>query len=177
VSTRNWPSEEEISKQARIAAAHHMTQRLSYGERVEAARDGILDALAKGEVLSLYHEAVAGINAAVAKFSQHYGLPRSGGHTGSQYAAYWAHQPFEWSFADDLIDRIAVMQIMDAIPSPCAQVLRVRAQTGSLEGTATALGIGYKNASYRISVARSAARELWYAPDRDPGQRRYRKAS
>lgn len=167
-----WPSEREIEKAARVAAMVHPTQLLTLDERFEAARDGIIDALADGKTGDLRDLAKTGINKAVVARHHLYGIPRdttsAKPHTGRGWQVYWHVTTGPTSFADDLVDNLAVRQVFEALPQRHQDTLNTYMSCGSIAGTASLLGIAYNTASERIITARNAAKKMWFEPDPAP---------
>lgn len=157
----------EIASIAKKAAWKHPSRLLSYADRYEAAHDGVVDAITAGDS-NLNQAAAISINAAVVAYCRHYGIARSGGHTGAKFAVYWKISD-HGLFVDDLTDRIAVGQVMDAIHPAYQTTLRIYAETDcSIAGTARALGISHSAAKERVRQARDAARTLMFEPDHPP---------
>lgn len=163
-----WLKIDQIEEIARKASRRHPSMVMSFSDRFEAAYDGVVQAVSDGET-ELDKAATKAINKAVADYHHHYGIPRSTTsskpHTGRQFHVYWSVRAEPWTFADDLIENMAVQQVMGQL-SPCHQAtLQAYAACGTIAGTAMAMGVQYKTASERIRVARNAARAAWFAPE------------
>lgn len=85
------------------------------------------------------------------------------------YARYWdGRRALVAPFEDDVVERLAVQQVMAALRPIDRETLTTLAEHGSYEGAWTALGITHKGWEKRIAKARRNARALWFHPDEPP---------
>lgn len=100
---------------------------------------------------------------------RHHGGPRNGGEWGSSpaFARFWREGSDR--FEDRLLDRIALGQVMAALPCHHRDALSARAamQTADM---AKALGISAKLATKWVRNARAASLTLWYDGETPPAR-------
>jgi hypothetical protein len=90
--------------------------------------------------------------------------------TPHEWARYWHGQTALVSpFEEELTDRLAVRQVVAALPPRHREALVALAEQGSYEGARTALGLSVKGWEHRIARARVQARALWYHPEEPAG--------
>lgn len=87
-----------------------------------------------------------------------------------RFVAYWSVGQAEPADMD-LIERIAVHQILATLPEHQRQAVVALALHDDYAVAAEALGLKYPTLTARLRLARKAFRELWFAPDTPPPAR------
>lgn len=83
-----------------------------------------------------------------------------------RFVTYWrSHYMLVSPFEEEIVDRIAVRQVMVELSCRNQETLRVLAEYGTYEAARAALGISKTAWNSRIERARMSARVLWYAPE------------
>lgn len=135
---------------------------------LQAVTEAILAAPSPGEVPDLLRAASDAISRAVTAEKHHRGLSaRRPGEGAPRFARFW-FQPY-LPFEDDLVDSIAVGQVLAGIRPSWRRDLETLAEKGTYQAAAEALGTTVVTFTSRIAKARAAARELWFAPEPAPG--------
>lgn len=123
---------------------------------------------ALSELYRVAHRAVGAANRQEMSFA---GLDRDAAGkaervTPPRWAAYWrGARALEAPWEEQLVDEIAVRQVMAALPARHQVVLRALATEGSYAGAMAMLGIPETTWRMRIGRARAEARALWHAPE------------
>ena len=154
------------------AARDHPSAMLGHDDLREialhAVTEAILTATSPADVPNLLRVASDAISRAVADEERQHGLShRNPGETAPRFARFWyqPHLPFE----ETLVDSIAVGQILGGIRPSWRRDLEALAEHGTYAAAAQALGTTGVTFRSRISKARAAASELWFAPESAPG--------
>jgi hypothetical protein len=151
------------------AASEHPSDLLSREERRDAGFHAIVEALlsSPAQVPNLLRVASDAISRAVTDEKHHRGLSSREAGTAPRFARFWyqPHLPFE----DELIDALAVRQVLAGIRPSWRRDLEALAGHDSYAAAAQALATTPVTFRSRISKARAAAGELWFAPDMAPG--------
>lgn len=142
-------------------------------QQVETAWSGIAEHLyaaedppTEGDLLTAARNA---INDEVQGDRQALGLSHNG-KPSPRFHAYWNQVPDE-PWEDRLVDRIALKQILPLLTGKQQSAVLALAAMGDYRAAAEALGIGYGTLNNRLSVARKAFDEHWYAPEAPPTRR------
>jgi len=167
----------ELRLIAARAAAISRARQLHWDERIEAAMDGIILALAEAMQPITRRELE---NAGLASISATYdGIVRahslsSGGRTGSRHAVWWhGHHPGNTaSFTDAVDEKIAIWQSVWSLSDTEWQALWAAADVmrfgGTLADAAARLGIEKAAFSKRLNSARGKIRASWVCPGEHP---------
>jgi hypothetical protein len=162
----------DVDRIAGRAARQNPNVLLSHEDRCQAAADAVLEliltAAAAPEPALLHRAAFDAVSRALATERHHRGLSaRNRDEAAPRSARFW-YQP-TLPFEDELVDQIAVRQVLAGIRPSWRRDLETLAEQGTYEAAARALGTTPVTFRSRISKARAAAAELWFAPESAPG--------
>ena len=161
----------DLERIAGHAARDHPSSLLCHTDRQETAlhliTEMLLTATQPPTLAELHRAASDAISRAVNTERHHRGIAASGG-TAPRFARYW-NTPGAGRWEDDLVDAIAVRQVLAAIRPSWRRDLEILASEGTYEAAARELGTTMVTFRSRISKARAAVAELWFAPEAAPG--------
>lgn len=112
----------------------------------------------------LINRAADAIDGSARDDRRHHGLTRDGAHARNA-VRYWT-RPRPVGVATAVVERLAVRQILPALPAVDRQALEALAAHGSRREAAAALGLNYRTFALRVQVARGRFLELWNEADR-----------
>ena len=170
---RGWTLE-ELAKIARIVVRTSPGRVIDVDEARDVAACAIVERLyAEPEptLNDLYREARHALDAAYARQKSFRGLEMNVARTGREgvgreFARYWYSRgalvnPWE----DEVVDRIALRQVWDALSPRHQETLLALAEHGSHAAARAALGVTGKAWEHRLHKARVQARVFWYSPE------------
>jgi hypothetical protein len=151
------------------AASEHPSDLLNREERRDAGFHAIVEALlsSPAQAPNLLRVASDAISRAVTDEKHHRGLSNRDAAGAPRFARFW-YQP-GLPFEDELIDALAVRQVLAGIRPSWRRDLEALAEHDSYADAARALETTPVTFRSRISKARAAAGDLWFAPDAAPG--------
>ena len=151
------------------SARHCWSQVFDMGERVEIAYMGIAEHICSIEGPYRWSELMrAGIDAidCEAQDSQRHRGVRENQRAFNAYWADWNYQQqHKFDEQGNIAERLAMRQIMDAMPTLQRDALLAFAATGSRREAARLLNCGYEAFCWRIRTAREMFCEMWFYPD------------
>lgn len=158
---------QDIHRIAVRCAERPRSRLLPWEERYEAAVEGILLGIAEGS-RDLVGAGLNAITKATEQHAQAHGLDRSL-RKRRGFTVYW--DPPGEGFEDKVLDPIALWQIWPFLAAIHRETLMdlVKAE-GSMLSAAEYSGCSVTAYKQRLSLARKAARELWFAPEAAPGR-------
>lgn len=148
--------------------------------RYEAAWDGITDSILSAESPPSRRDLQAAGKGAVSRsmlkdFCHTYGVAdrdlTAGIGSAPRFAAYWFERHVD-GFAERVAERVAVGQVMAALPEKHARTLETLAAVTDYQAAADAAGISRKAFAFRAQQAARAFEALWYSPETPPSARR-----
>jgi hypothetical protein len=176
----------EIHAIARSAALSNRWLVSDFAVRYEAAWDGIIDEILGSQSPPSRHDLQAAGKGAVSRgmlkdFCHTYGVAErdltAGIGSAPRFAAYWFERGRD-DFAERGAERIALAQVLAALPPKHVRTLQTLAAVPDLQSAAEAAGISRGTFKQRVIEARRAFERLWYSPETPPsGKRRPRRYS
>lgn len=166
----------EIDNAARMAALRCWSQMLPMDERYELAWEAIAEAIAGEESRRLrFNELIQCGIEAIDSESRHW-LRHHGRTNGRAFGIYWA----EWIqteslFEGTLCDRIALAQVMSALPERMRRSLIALAIADDLRGAAELLGQHYDTVSRNVREGRALVFSMWFGDEGTTLPRRDRR--
>lgn len=168
-----WDNNHLIRLAWRLARGHPATV-LPMAERADIAYLAMVIALLEAETPPTTRElSDAGIQAIAhevhAYFHDH-GYSVRDRRTMPAFAAFWVSPPKPHdAWADAILEKIAVQQIMPALTLDQRTAIKAVAEYGNYASAADALGWSYYRLNFHLGKGRERARRLWHYPDTPPG--------
>jgi len=159
-----------VRRMAWKAARMHPTGVLRLPERADVAELAIIGRLYEpGDEPTrhdLFNTAVGAISVAAARELREHGYSTKTGRPMHGYAAWWqAPKPARDALEERIIERIAVHQIMAALPPYQRRALEALAAHGSYATAADAIGCTYNTMRRYLHLARQEFMTHWCYPD------------
>lgn len=164
---------DSLARMARHVAYTHPGRLLDVDECQDIAACALVEFLYAAESpptrREMYQAASSAVGIANNRYLQFLGGNRNAARDGRPgeprgYATYWRVNPVD-SWEDEVIEKIAVKQVLEALPARHQATLRTLAEHGNYVAAREAAGVGQKAWNSRIATARARARELWFSPE------------
>ena len=160
-----------IERAATTSAAHPYSTFLDAVERYEVALGAIWEAWSEAVAegvdpyqSSLYTVGVQAISRETAAWRRHHGIRDNA----RAFSAYWTDWQHDQNRPEAVVSRIALWQVLDALPERHVDTLLALATHGNPQDAAVAAGCTYHAMQQRIRAARTAAYALWFDWERPP---------
>lgn len=165
----------ELDNAARMAALNSWSQMLPLDERYLLAWEAIAQAVAETEQRLRFNEMIhIGINAIDTEARDW--LRHHGRNNGRSFTVFW----LDWIQAESLFDnaiceRLALEQIMAALPERLSRTLIALAIADNMKAAAELLGQHYDTVTRNVREARAAVYAMWFDQEGTPKPPRDRR--